>query len=137
MNFDRYQSLYFLYFILKQDVFVTYSVCHVGGLAMWRLGTRGGYTLYSVFIVFQTIRIDYYKRLSTKLLSIGNYTSSYRTLVPLIYGRPRDLNDPLDLSRSITWLWSWRIVLLMPCIQALGYTLARVRNTIPLLARLP
>ena len=25
--------------------------------------------IYSVFIVFQTIRIDYYERLSTKLLS--------------------------------------------------------------------
>ena len=36
--------------------------------------------MYSIFIVFQTIRIDYYKRLSMRLLSTESNACLYRPL---------------------------------------------------------
>ena len=53
-----------------------------------------GYMLYDIFIVFQIIRIDYYKRLSTKLLSTKGYASLYRAFVLTTYTGSRDLSDP-------------------------------------------
>ena len=40
---------------------------------------KGGCTMYDVFVVFQTIRIDCYERLSTKLLSTKSNACLYRT----------------------------------------------------------
>ena len=58
--------------------------------------------MYGVFVVFQTIRIDYYERLSTLLLTTGFAACLHRALVLTPYTGPKDLPDPKDPSRSIT-----------------------------------
>ena len=85
------------------------------------------------------MRIDCYKRLSTKLLSTeatpAIYIAScslrlYRPIRPIGPNRPK---GPL-LIYYMTMILIYS--LLISYIQALGYTLAYVRNTIPFLARL-
>ena len=61
------------------------ALCHVrcasrGGFSYVVIRSEGrGCTMYDIFVVFQTIRIDCYERLSTKLLSTESNACLYRT----------------------------------------------------------
>ena len=91
--------------------------------------------MYSIFVVFQTIRIDYYKRLSTKLLSTESNAGYIGPSGSLdrrdhIGPRPKAVIQRFSRDRDP------RVSSLSASHSSLRLTLARVRNTIPLLARL-